>query len=277
MKNSNESLANEKFYTTRISSCVERQHDLEGYIIKIKGYPDIFQRKRCFNPEKDKNVFVRGEGWKTVKQNNIHPITVPKIETYSQVLELVEKYGYRCASEMVGFNLASYGDHYPISDIAKMQTFGASYVEYLERIASLDYKILQYFITELKCVVRNNSYDMWIEQGVEKEHQCSFRTNPFLGFHLETCFFGMIPTRPQINPISLDENLWKVIKQFHPEYKTDDFDEDVEIYIKLKAKFDSISVKGWIEIMCGKEDAEWLSENLTFKGVVLKKKELAES
>src|SRR3989344_9703443 len=113
MKNSQETLEQGKFYTTRMSSCIERQFDFEGYIISIKGQPKYFEPARCFNPEKEKKFFVYGKGWQKITPNNIEPVTVPKVETYTQVLELVKQYGYRCACQMVGFNLQSYGDHYP--------------------------------------------------------------------------------------------------------------------------------------------------------------------
>lgn len=266
MKNTKETLEAGKFYTTRMSDCTTRQYefDLEGYVISIKGYPNYFASKRVFDPNKEKKFFVRGKGWTNLKPNNITPVTVPVVTTYAQLLELVQKYGYRCACQMVGFDLESYGNHYPISDIAKMETFGAPYVEYLERIASIDGKILNYLCTVMKLKVKGFSYDMWLEQGENETYKCEFRTNPFLGFHLQTCLFGMIPMRPNIDPVSWDSDFLKVVMQFHPEYVHDW--EDTEKYSELKTKFDRVSCKGWIEVMCGKEDADWLSENLTFKG-----------
>lgn len=266
MKNTKETLEAGKFYTTRMADCTTRQHEsnLEGYVVSIKGYPNYFQSKRFFDPTKEKKFFFKGKGWVNISKVNFTPVIVPVVTTYQQLFELVQKYGYRCACQMVGFDLESYGNHYPISDIAKMKTFGSPYVEYLERIASMDYKIRNYLCNEMKLTVRGFSYDMWLEQGENDTFKCEFRTNPFLGFHLETCLFGMIPMIPHINPVSWDAELLKVIMQFHPDY-ANDFGY-TEKYSELKEKFDKISAKGWIEIMCGKEDAEWLSKNLTFTG-----------
>ena len=71
MKNSQETLEQGKFYTTRMSSCIERQFDFEGYIISIKGQPKYFEPARCFNPEKEKKFFVYGKGWQKITPNNI--------------------------------------------------------------------------------------------------------------------------------------------------------------------------------------------------------------
>jgi hypothetical protein len=257
-----------KFYTTRMSSAVTRQYefDREGYLITPKNEPSQYHSKRVFNPDKDKKIFVKGRGWVKYTAKQIQEVSVPKIETYAQIMELANKYGYRAASEMIGFQLSSYGDRYPISDVAKFETFGQPYLDWLERIAEIDYKIMQYFKNELDVVVGGSAnYDMWLNQNEDNKDKfkCSFRTNPFLGFHVQTCLFGMIPMTPNIDPISWDESLWKVILEFHPDY-TYDIDEPLQIN-ELHKKYDKVSCKGWIEIMCGKDDAEWVHKNLTLK------------
>lgn len=263
--NTETTLKNKKYYTTRISSCENRQNCTEGYIISFPNQPKIFQNARFFKPEVDK-VFVKGgKGWTKPKPNQIEKISFKKIETYQEILELVQKYGYRCASEMIGFQLSSYGDHYPISDIAKMETFGQPYIDWLEKIAEIDYLMLQYFQSELKLTIRNSTYDMWIdtEKGVG-----TWRNNPFFGFHIETCIFGTFPINPHINPVSWDETLWKVFCEVHPDYNTVDF-SDTKAAEAAHKKFDSVSCFGWTKIMCGEDNATWIKENLHFKSTII--------
>ncbi len=244
-----------RFYTTRLSNCVNRQQPaMSYYIITPKNsYPTAVM----YSEKIPKEVFVYGKGWVKVKPSQVQTLTLNRVTTYYQLFELVKKYGYRCAAELVGFHFNSIGDRYPIAELAHMEMkHGERFVNYLERIAEIDYKILQYFTTVLGLSVKNSSYDMWITC---KAKGCLFRVNPFLGFKLSASFYG-IPISPSIDVISFDAALWSVISQFHPEFQCD---MSVESYDAVKHKYDSISLKGWIDIMCGADDADWLSKNLT--------------
>jgi hypothetical protein len=215
-------------------------------------------------------VFVYEKGWVRVKPSQIQTLSLNKITSYSELLAIVKKYGYRCAAELVGFNHGSISDRYPISELAHMDTeYGEHFVNYLERLAEIDFKILQYFNTVLDLSVFNSTYDMWIKS---KTGECLFRVNPFLGFNLESSFYGMLLRYPAINVVSFDNALWSVINKFHPEFKCNaitrscdpaKISDAVKLYETVKSKYDAVSVKGWVRVMCGDDDAEWLNNNLT--------------
>ncbi len=252
-------------YTTRTASCLERNPEgiegyNEGYVFSPPNKAKVWQPKRFFDPVKDK-IFVReGGGWTKPKAGQLEYVTLPEINTYMDVYNLVSLYGYQCAFEMIGFSLTSFGDDYPKYEVAYMEKGGTSYVDWLEKIAELDYKILVYLCTELHLKVTTSIYDRWISSGEGDNYSCEFRISPFLGFHIYACMpsmIGMMGLTPHIDPIKFDDTLWKIIGKYHPDY----------LDYKNRAKYDSLSVRGWIELMCGKEDADWLADNLSFKPI----------
>lgn len=190
---------NPMFYTTKFFNYKDdRYNNIFLFSDKNESYPVI-----AHNKEKPSHIFIYGKGTVKAPKTCIFVEKPSQIKNYEDIYKLVTIYGYKATALMLGFDVSSFGDQYPISAMANFTTHGEKYLKWLNIIAELDQKLLDYFLS-CGVSVKNNNYGMWLFRNGNS----LFRKNPFIGFNIETCLFGIAQLRePSIDVFGLDNNL----------------------------------------------------------------------
>lgn len=150
-------------------------------------------------------------------------------QAYEELLSLCLLYGSKVVGQLLGFDLNSFGDVYNFYFLAGFQQYGQKYVDYLNRIAEIDYNILKFI--ESHGISRHNDY-----YYVDKN--CYLKAYPFVGQHLESAIFS-IPVPPQIDVVRLHDGLEAMLNLCG-------INIDMSLYDMIKIVADEDSV-GWLK------------------------------
>lgn len=221
-----------KYLTTRICNIRELQ---KVWVYRTKK--GIFSGvTSSFRDYGEPDVIHNGQKWiKPPKDGELVELS-DRSQSYEKLLELVQKYDYKIVGQLLGWDLNSFGDVYNFYFLAGFQTYGQKYVDYLNKIAEIDFKIEQ-FLLKNKVLFSNlsNYYCLNVNKDWVKAY-------PFVGQNME-CALYSIPIPPSIDVIKLNDSL--------------------ELILNL-CGFDVSEMCLWdmIEKVADKESIEWLKNNI---------------
>lgn len=163
-----------------------------------------------YRNEQPTHIFVCGKGHVKITDNfEIKFVEKSQgIKNYDDVYNLIQKYGYESVGKLLGFDTASFGDVRPFRELYYFEKLGDKYLNWLDRLAEIDGKMLEFFQSR-GMAVKGNNYDMWIlGSGI-----AMFRKNPFLGWNMESAILGFPFEKPSLGVVRLHDTLYPILEQ----------------------------------------------------------------
>lgn len=153
--------------------------------------------------EKEKppsHIFIYGKGHVKLKPTDkVDLLPKPKIETYDDIYNLVNLYGYKVVGHMLGMLEGSLGDVQPFQMLRYFETCGQPYVDWLSKLSEIDGQMLEFFSSTQERIIAFTNNKSW-------------RGSPYFGSNIKCALMGVVLLpKPSLDVIRLYDSIYPIL------------------------------------------------------------------